>query len=342
MIVADAASREWGEGVSTLSANLDVIDAILEHFRGSRAYAGLLAFHRSVNCLTRREFLRRLRSFLEDTMRLEAEVVCSVGAGTADSRRARLRGADCDGCEPDEHLIINLYGASRTGDLIPLVLFEGDDVELEGIINVAPSSAADEEGVREEVLHSSSQMLALIFRNVKLAARLFETCPKGKAAELDNLLRNYGGNSEMLVRRLRALAEPRTRKEPETGTPRRGIVARLLRFLRTWKGMTLTLIVLMLTTTFASYAELEPFNQPFNCAVAGVGKMTLGIPFSAGKKALDDGLLSVMVNTRDPRQIHDWLKGGNPGKIDYEEVLMKNGWDNDHLHRVGRILGMVP
>ena len=63
---------------------------------------------------------------------------------------------------------------------------------------------ADEAGVREEVLHSSAQMLALIFRNVKLAARLFEACPKGKAAELDNLLRNYRGNSEMLVQRLRA------------------------------------------------------------------------------------------------------------------------------------------
>lgn len=101
-------------------------------------------------------------------------------------------------------------------------------------------------------------------------------------------------------------------------------------------------VAILFAAVFASYERLKPFSEPFNYAAAGTGRATLGIPFSATKKALDDGLLRVMIDTRDPKQVHDWLKGGNPSRVDYEEVLMEDGWDNDYLHQVGRALGMVP
>ncbi|RKY23030.1 MAG: hypothetical protein DRP79_09830 [Planctomycetota bacterium] len=338
-----APEKEWGEFVGALCGNLENIDAILEHFKGSRAYAGLVAFSRTVNRLSRGEFLRGLHSFLEKTMQCEAQVVCSVGAGITGSRQVALRGTGCEGFEPDEHLIVNLYGASSAGNLIPLVVFNDDDVELEGIINVVPTPDAPEDTVRREVLHSLAQMLALIFRNLKLVARLAEICPKRKMNELNNILKSYRGDTEGLTLRLRAIGAPAARSATGVGAPRKpGIAARLLRLLRSKAGLAMTLLALILSMALASYAKIEPLNQPFNYAAAGVGKITLKIPFHATKKALDDGLLRVMVDTRDPRQIHDWLKGGNPGSIDYEEVLMENGWDNEDLHRLGRVLGMVP
>lgn len=336
MKTGNSALSQWARTVSALQSGLESIDATLQAFNGSPAYAGLLALSRSVNCLSRGQFLRNLQSFLEDSMRCEAEVVCSVGAGIEDSRQARLIGAGLDSCDPDEHLIINLYGASRAGNIVPLVIFTEKEIELEGVMNLARSPAAREDAARDQVLHASAQLLALAFRNLKTASRLAEICPENRRKELAEVLARFRGGD--LLRRLSAFTAARK----ETGQKKRGFAARLAGFLLRAHRTAMLMTVLLFAAAFASYARLQPFSEPFNCAAAGMGRVTLGVPFDAAKKALDDGLLRVMVDTRDPQRIHDWLKGGNPSGVDYEEVLMADGWDNGHLHRVGRAIGMVP
>jgi hypothetical protein len=328
---------------STLEANLADVQAVVEHFHGSRAYAGLLAFSRTISCLSRAEFLKRLQTFLRENLHVEAQVVCSVGAGVEGTRQAMLRGASCDGCEEDERLIINLYGASLHGNLVPLVIFKDDDVELEGIINVVPSPGAESDDVRDEILHASSQVLALGFRNLKLAGRLVEICPERLRGRMREVLAKFRGDATRLSDDIVKILDPSGRAvRLESGKVKRNALTRLIRFLKTRVGIALMALAVFFGSGAASYLRLNPLNQPFNATAAGVGKIVLGIPYSAGKTALDDGLIRVMLDAQSRQKTHDWLKGDNPSKVDYEKVLRENGWKDPYLHHLGRALGLIP
>lgn len=303
-------SAEQSSIMASLRANLESIRAIVRHFHKSPAYQLLSEFADAITVFSRREFLNRLQAFFERRLRVEARIVCSVGAGIEDSRQARLRGASCDTRESDEHLIINLYSASSSGNIIPLVIFAGDGVEIEGIMNVAPAPGAEPDAVRDEFLHACAQIIALAFRNLKLAAGIEEV----------------PDNPQTLGRR--------------SAKPSGGRFRRILRFITLRASICMFAIFVVSGT--ASYAGIEPLNQPFNAAAAALGKWVFGIPYQAGKTALDDGLLHVMIKSQSRQRTHDWLKGGNPSGIDYEQALRDNGWQDPCLHRLGRMPGMAP
>jgi hypothetical protein len=332
----------WGQIVSSLGGNLHAIDAIAGQFHGSQIYPAVSAFTHAVNCLSRKEFLQNLQHFFHDSLHLHTEIICSVGAGIEGTRQAMIRGASCETCEPDERLIINIFGACTAGNLIPLVVLSDEGVELEGMINIAPSPGVQPDAARLAMIHGSAQIVALAFRNLKLSARLMEICPARMRGRLDAVLRGFNGDRSALARRLQQIGKYAEDRKMAHSTVHRGVARRLLRFFMTRVGIALVVLAFCAGSGLASYARVKPLSEPFNAAVAGLGKLIAGIPYDAGKRALDDGLLHVMVKSRSAQETHDWLKGNNPSGIDYEKVLRDNGWQDPYLHRVGRMLGMVP
>jgi len=227
-----ASGRLLSEGlVASLLDNQKAIHLLVEQFKHSNLHAPLVSFARAINRLSRREFLERLQSTLSDSWHCDARIVCSVGAGVEETRHAMLLGQCCDACEMDERLIINLYGFAPAGNLIPLVIFADSGVELEGMINIAPSPGVERDEAREGILHAASQILALAFRNLKLAAALMEYCPPRLRDRLSGVLAGFRGNSGRLADELAAIFNPaaRPRNLRNNKVKERGF-SRLMRF----------------------------------------------------------------------------------------------------------------
>jgi hypothetical protein len=238
-----------GGFVSSLIDNLKAIQRLVEQFKHSHIHAELESFARNINRLSRKEFLTRLQSVLTDSWHFDAQIICSVGAGIEGTRQAMLRGAACEICELNEHLIINLYGVSPAGNLIPLVVFDDGDVELEGIINIAPSPGTKHDDTREETLHAESQILALAFRNLKLAGALTENCPSHLRSRLSSVLTGFRGDSDKLAENLAEIANPAAKlRRLDTDESTEGAISRLLRFLATRIGVAWAVCSAWLTT----------------------------------------------------------------------------------------------
>jgi hypothetical protein len=133
--------------------------------------------------------------------------------------------------------------------LIPLVVFDDGDVELEGIINIAPSPGTKHDDTREETLHAASQILALAFRNLKLAGALTENCPSHLRSRLSSVLTGFRGDSDKLAENLAEIANPAAKlRRLDTDESTEGAISRLLRFLATRIGVAWAVCSAWLTT----------------------------------------------------------------------------------------------
>ncbi|MFH1549551.1 MAG: hypothetical protein ABIH04_03225 [Planctomycetota bacterium] len=300
--------------------------------------------YRRISTLRRKRFLAAVEDFLSSLLHAEVAVICSEGRPNArGGRRISLISPAKAVCSGPERLYINITGLD-SGALIPLISIADGGAALEGFISVASDKKEIGEGSELDFLCAAAPLIAQCFRNLKSYAALLDL-NENERRRSAGASGGHPGVPDGFIGKLKNVIEEKerameTRQKARDAGPRSRGRRRHSLWRRIFTAM-FVLVFLFAASALASYTRVPVLNEPFNNVVALLGEAG-GIPMHATKRALDDGLLRVWIVSGSAQDVHDWLKGENPSGVDYEELLKKHGWTDGQVHRVGRVLGMVP
>ncbi len=330
--------------ISELRAGIERCEKILLATPEGPHASDLARFYCRISTLRRRRFLAAVEDFLSSLLHAEVTVICSEGRSDArGGRRISLITPARTACSGPERLCINITGLD-SGALIPLISVAGGGAALEGFISVASDRKEIGEGLELDFLCAAAPLIAQCFRNLKSYAALLDL-NKNERSRSAGASRGCPGVSDEFIGKLKNVIEKKerameTRQKAHGARPRSRDRRRHSLWKRIFMAM-FALVLLFAASALASYAQVPVLKEPFNGVVALLGEAG-GVPMDATKQALDDGLLRVWIGSGSAQEVHDWLKGGNPSGVDYEELLKKHGWTDRQVHNLGRMLGMVP